>query len=618
MCGICGVWYFDNSRPVVRQILSNMTDVIIHRGPDEDGFYINNNIGLGFRRLSIIDVAGSHQPMSNEDEQVQLVFNGEIYNYQELQKTLKDTHQFVTIGDTETIVHAYEEFGVECFNKFRGMFALALWDAHKQRLVAGVDRFGKKPLYYWYDGEKIIFASEIKSILQHPDLVKELDPLALDEYLTYGFISAPRSIFKHIYKVPMGHRMIVTVDGITVEPYWEPTFCLPHEYDNRPVDELAVELRHHLIEAVKIRMISDVPLGAFLSGGLDSSSIVAMMSLQSNQPIRTFSIGFNESEFDESNYAQLVADRYKTDHTRHVVTPDIEEVLPKLVQQYDEPFADYSSIPTYYVSMIARQHVTVALGGDGGDEIFGGYGRYRYGFRHQIMQELVPRFARQMVATIGDNLPSFVRGRAFVSGVDKDMMHWLLYARIFRPKQRHQLYADKSIPLTIEANHQEILATALDRDWLSQFQYQDMLYYLPYDILVKVDRASMLNSLEVRAPLLDYVLFEFMAKVPPKYKMTQTGSKILLEKAVKDLLPQEILKRSKQGFSIPLAQWLRGPLAPLLQDTLLDKVAHERGIFDMSYVSDIVKQHIDGSFDYKFHLWTLLSFELWARTYFDS
>ncbi len=619
MCGICGVWYFDRSRSVAHQILSNMTDSIIHRGPDEDGFYIEKNIGLGFRRLSIIDVAGSHQPMSNEDQKIQLVFNGEIYNYQDLQKKLQDNHTFVTKGDTETIVHAYEEYGVECFTHLRGMFGLAIWNEREQRLVAGVDRFGKKPFYYWHDDEKIIFGSELKCILQHPDLQKEIDLDALDDYLTYGYISAPRSILKHVSKLPAGHRMIVNANGdITVESYWHPHFCMPNEYDNRPLPELAEELRHLLMEAVKIRMISDVPLGAFLSGGVDSSAVVALMSLQSDRPIKTFSIGFEESGFDESNYAQLIADRYNTDHTRHVVTSDLEEILPKIIKQYDEPFLDYSSIPTTYVSMIARQHVTVALGGDGGDEVFGGYNRYRYGFRHQFLQSVIPKFARPMVSAIGEKLPTFVKGHAFIRGVDKDMMHWLEYAVAFHASERRELYTNKSPNLVAEGFHRDLLSPTSNHDMLSRFQYQDMNFYLPYDILVKVDRASMLNSLEVRAPLLDYVLFEFMAKVPPKYKMSKTGSKILLKEAVKDLVPNDILYRTKQGFNSPMEYWLRDSLAPLMQDNLLDKTAQERGLFEHAYVSNLVQQHIEGRADHKWKLWALLSFELWARTYLDT
>lgn len=619
MCGICGVWYFDRSRSVSPRILSNMTDVIIHRGPDEDGFYIKDNVGLGFRRLSIIDVAGSHQPMSNEDQKIQLVFNGEIYNYQDLQKNLRDQHQFVTQGDTETIVHAYEEYGVECFKQLRGMFGLALWDDHQQRLVASVDRFGKKPFYYWHDDEKIIFASELKSILQHPDLHKEIDPEALDDYLAYGFVSAPRSIFKNISKIPAGHFMVVNAEGnIMVEPYWQPTFCLPHEYDTRPLPELAEELRHLLMEAVKIRMISDVPLGAFLSGGVDSSTIVAMMSLQSDKPVKTFSIGFTEDGFDESDYAQQIADRYQTDHTRHVVTSDIDEILPKIVKQFDEPFADYSSIPTTYVSQIARQHVTVALGGDGGDEVFGGYHRYRYGYRHQLLRSMIPEFARPLASSVGANLPSSLKIGRYLQGLDRDFLHWIVAATVSNTNERRDLYAQKSTALTAEQTQIAMLAPTENHDWLSRFQYQDMNFYLPYDILVKVDRASMLNSLEVRAPLLDYIVFEFMAKVPPKYKMSNSGSKILLKEAVKDLVPDSILYRTKQGFNSPLGQWLRDPLAELMQNALLDKTARERGIFDTSTVSKLVKNHIDGAFDYKWHLWALLSFELWARTYLDN
>ncbi len=622
MCGICGIWYFDADRPVNPALLETMTDEIIHRGPDEGGHHLEGSVGLGFRRLSIIDVGGSHQPMPNEDERVWIVFNGEIYNFHELRADLAARHTFRTAGDTETILHAYEEYGARCVERFRGMFAFAIWDAAAQRLTLAVDRFGKKPIYYWLDSEKAVFASELKCILHHPNFDKTLDLDALDEYLTYGYITAPKTIFKTVRKLPPGHTISITRDGRSrLEEYWHPHLCPPAEQDRRSLDDLASELRGLLTDAVRLRMISDVPLGAFLSGGVDSSAVVGLMSQISDVPVKTFSIGFDESAYDETHYAQMVADYCKTDHVREVVRPDVVSILPKLIHQFDEPFADSSMIPTYYVSQAARQHVTVALSGDGGDEVFGGYHWYRYGSRHHFLQSIIPASARPTAEKVGQIMPRFTKVGGYISVVSKPTHYWGTRFKFFDPEQRGALYLPAAAAELAHFPGERAKAEAFRRaeslDWLSQLQYSDLTVYMPGDILVKVDRASMLASLEVRSPLLDHKVFEFMARVPARYRTTLTDSKILLKKAVGSLLPPQIHTRNKQGFGIPLGEWLAGPLQPLLRETLLGAASRERGLFSQPVMSTLIDQHASGGTDHKERLWSLLLFELWAQEYLD-
>lgn len=616
MCGIAGIWYFDRERPVDPALLRAMTEQLIHRGPDEDGCYTDGSIGLGFRRLSIIDVAGSHQPMPNENQRCWIVFNGEIYNFQELRARLAAKHTFQTRGDTETILHAYEDDGPDCVQHLRGMFAFAVWDAGADTLTLAVDRFGKKPIYYLADGEKFIFASELKALLQHPGLKVELDLEALDEYLYLGYVPAPRTIFQQIRKLPPAHTLVVKRDGsLTPREYWHPHFIEPSQYDTRPLPELAAELRHLLTEAVRLRMISDVPLGAFLSGGVDSSAVVALMSQVSSQPVKTFAIGFDESGFDETHYAQEVADFCHTDHTREVVRPDVVAILPKLIHQYDEPFADSSMIPTYYVAQAARQHVTVALSGDGGDEIFAGYHRYRNVFRHLLLQRIIPARLRPLAGVIGRRLPKRFKIGPYLAHVAQPALPFLpMQTEFFDATQRSSLY-DTDMPLQSQTIRQQLLSETAALHWLSQYQYLDVRTYLPGDILVKVDRASMLASLETRAPLLDHIVFEFMAKVPPQYKMTRRDSKILLKEALKGLLPPSIYRRDKRGFVIPLRDWLAKPLNPLLRDTLLDSTAQSRGLFRAKSVRRLIEDHTKGKADHQHRLWALLCFELWAREY---
>ncbi|MCC7207908.1 MAG: asparagine synthase (glutamine-hydrolyzing) [Anaerolineae bacterium] len=620
MCGICGVWYFDPASTVEPQLIASMRDEMTHRGPDEAGIHTSGPVGLGFRRLSIIDLDGSHQPMPNEDEQVWITFNGEIYNFQALRHRLADRHCFRTVGDTETIIHAYEEFGSECVKYLRGMFAFAIWDARQQRLTCAVDRFGKKPLYYLLDHEKFIFASELKGILQCPGVDRDLDLDALDEYLAYGYITAPRTVFRSIRKLQPGHTLVVTQSGVaTVREYWHPALVPPEQWLTDSVNDLAARLRGVLLEAVRLRMVSDVPLGAFLSGGVDSSAVVGLMSKVSAYPVRTFTIGFEEALYDETSYAQLVADTCGTEHTREVVRPDIVTILPKLVHQFDEPFADSSMIPTYYVSQVARQHVTVVLSGDGGDEIFGGYPWYRYGLRQMFLQSFVPASLRPVAGRIGAYLPKATKIAPYVSVIDRAVAYWGMRTDFFDPAQRAALYKnDVRTQLRHAPGEQQKIESfkrAAGLDGLSQLQYSDLLLYMPGDILTKVDRCSMLASLEVRCPLLDHEVFEFMARIPSRYRMNLTASKILLKKAVGDLLPPQIHTRNKWGFSIPLGEWLRGPLADMLCDTLLSPNAASHALFDAGRIHLMFDHNLNGTADHASRLWSLLCLELWMREY---
>ncbi|MCU0514161.1 MAG: asparagine synthase (glutamine-hydrolyzing) [Anaerolineae bacterium] len=479
-----------------------------------------------------------------------------------------------------------------------------------------MDRFGKKPLYYLLDAEKVIFASELKAILQHPGLRLELDPAALDAYLYLGYVPAPLTIFRQIRKLPPAHLLRLHRDGtLTQTEYWQPRFVPPAEYDLRPAAELAADLRQRLLAAVRLRMVSEVPLGAFLSGGVDSSAVVALMSQVSTQPVKTYAIGFEDSAFDETHYAQQVATFCRTDHTREVVRPDVVTILPQLIHQFDEPFADSSMIPTYYVSWAARQHVTVALSGDGGDEVFAGYHRYRNVFRHRLVQRFIPPRLRPAAGAAAGRLPDALKIGRYVQGVAQPALeHWSMQTEFFTAAQRQALLAAPPA-LSAEDHRRRVLAATAGLDWLAQYQTLDIRTYMAGDILVKVDRASMLASLEVRCPLLDQEVFEFMARVPPWLRMTQQDSKILLKQALHGLLPPAIFTRDKRGFMIPLRRWLQQPLKPLLYDTLLDATARQRGLLQTGAVQRLITEHVSGQVDHQHRLWALLCLELWARDY---
>lgn len=624
MCGICGKFNFLNGRPVEDDLLDRMCRQLWHRGPDDQGMYIKNHIGLGMRRLSIIDVAGGHQPIHNEDKTIWVVCNGEIYNFLELRDDLERRgHVFLTNSDTEVIVHAYEAFGMDFLGKLRGMFAIALWDSDKQRLVLARDRVGKKPLYYTVSNGALLFASEIKSLLQDAFVSRQVDPRALDLYLTYQFVPAPLTMFQGILKLPPASMLVCQKGAITVEPYWR--------LDDTPADtfepeECSERLIGLLRESVKLRMISDVPLGAFLSGGLDSSLVTALMAEQSRGPVKTFSIGFEEEEFSELQFARAVAERFGTDHQELIVKPDIAELIPKLVGHFDEPFGDSSAIPTYYLAEMTRRSVTVALSGDGGDELFAGYWKYPL-FEQMIRQpQLISRVKTGLHRGFSVVDPTMFREGSTVGRLVRSMIvrtmspesrnfHWLSY---FDPYSKRRMYSDEMTRHLFSHNAESWYAGQLDRshrqDAMSRILMADFISYLPDDLLTKVDMTSMANSLEVRCPLLDHHLVEYAARIPWSYKVRHGGTKWILKKACAGLIPGEILGRHKQGFAIPVNRWLRTSLKQYAYDTLM----HGKGTgvetyFVKDYVERLLAAHMSGVADYGGKLWLLLIFAVWHQ-----
>jgi len=627
MCGICGIFDLD-ARPANEELVRRMAGTLAHRGPDNDGFYDSATCHLGHRRLRIIDLSPlGHQPMTNEDGSLWVAFNGEIYNYRELRPELvRRGHHFRSQSDTEVLLHLYEDQGDAFLRELNGMFALALWDAHRQRLLLARDRFGKKPLYFWSDGRRLLFGSELKALLAEAQVPRELDLGALSDYLSFGYIPCPATIFRGIYKLPPASWLAVerdpSGDGLRLtgpERYWnlhyQPDFALTEE-------ECAARIRELVRDAVRIRMYSDVPLGAFLSGGLDSSTVVAAMAEVSERPVETFSIGFDESSFDELRYAEMVAKKFRTNHHTFRCTPKALEVLPLLVHHYDEPFADSSAIPTYYVSKIARQQVTVVLSGDGGDETFAGYTRYEDGMQRWQWARVLPQsLLRSVFGVAAECYPVSARGwgilnRNSLGPLDAYAADLLVWQR----RQKHDLLAAESRVNAAGdpfARVRRVAAACGSDDFLSQMQYVDQMLYLPDDILVKVDRASMAVALETRAPLLDYRLAEFMASVPAALRYRNHTKKHLLKKAVSGVLPEEIVHRGKMGFGVPLKRWFQKDATEFARDILLSRLARQRGIFQPAEVEFAVEQHARGRRDFSHKLWTLLFFELWCQHWLD-
>ena len=643
MCGILGEFTFRGAFVDPRFIFAG-TDVIRHRGPDEEGYFFATAggehtgritsrsgvgqtdyvLGFGHRRLSIIDLKSGQQPMTNEDGTVWIDFNGEAYNYQDLQPMLEARgHVFRTHCDTETILHLYEFFGTDCVQYLRGMFAFAIWDTRKNQLFLARDPVGIKPLYYYLDQERLIFASELKGILAHPTVKREVDPLALCDYLMFNYVPAPRTMLKGIYKLPPAHSALVTADGeMTVSRYWQFHFEELYQKNVKSETEYAEELRAHLSEAVTMQMVSDVPLGAFLSGGIDSNSVAALMSLANQGPVKTFTVRFEGAPDNESDLARLTAQRYHTDHHEITVRPDFLQVLPDLVHQFDEPLGNSSLIPTYYVAHAAREHVTVALSGDGGDESYAGYTRYQYHLGlHRL--DLLPQAVRQpLFRALSGSLPRGIKGRN------------LLYRLSLSPSERYVDYLsgisglDRVSMLTPDARalmhsadseyFRSVWSDDSALDALSQMQYVDIHSYLSEDILVKVDRASMLTSLEVRVPLLDHKLLEFAATISPSLRLKDGTSKYILKRAMRDLLPDEILHKSKQGFGAPLNQWFREELTDFVRSVLLDDRARQRSIIDPEFVTHLLDWHKRKLCDYSITIWMLLALELWFRAYIDD
>jgi asparagine synthase (glutamine-hydrolysing) len=597
-----------------------MCATIRHRGPDDTGVFVSGPVGLGMTRLSIIDVAGGHQPIFNEDRSCAIVFNGEIYNHRDVRRELERRgHRYTTLSDTETILHAYEEYGEQCVTHLRGMFAIAIWDGPRQRLFLARDRLGKKPLYYSHDGTRLVFGSELKAILAHPEVSRRFDEQALAEYVAWGYVPDPRSIYQGIAKLPPAHFLVCEQGRVRVERYWD-VACAPpvkHEPEEFYV-ERALEI---LDEAVRIRLMSEVPLGAFLSGGTDSSVVVALMAKHSNTPVKTFSIGFEEQAYNELPYARAVAEHFRTEHHEEIVRPDAAHDVPALVRQFDEPFADSSMIPTYYVSRSARRHVTVALSGDGGDELFAGYLRYVDPAHVRAALRLPLSLRRALLGPAARLLPPGVRGidrlRDFVSGEDeyyvRQMTHGLstTHRAVFTPELAARVATD---PARVAA---PFLSAVRGMDVLSRRQYLDTHTYLPGDILTKVDRASMMVSLESRAPLLDHVLAEFAATIPADLRMKGMTTKYILKKVAERLMPAELVHRPKMGFGIPVTAWLRGEWAERSGDLVLGKRARARGIFREDFLRRVMDEHRAGRRDHASMIWTLMMLEMWFREKMD-
>ena len=628
MCGIAGLvdlWDAGEVRePEERAgILDRMCRIMTHRGPDDQGVMVTTGVALGMRRLSIIDLAGGRQPISGEDGSVTIVFNGEIYNFLELKPLLEARgHRFKTNSDTEAIVHAYEEFGPECLKYLRGMFAFAIWDANARSLFVARDRAGKKPLYYTITPKgTLVFGSELKALLEHPDVVRELNAEALDAYITLGYVPDPLSIFQHVHKLPPGHYLTFSDGIVSLKQYWDFDF---HAAEPLPEKDYIEELRTLLDDSVRLRLISDVPLGAFLSGGIDSSTIVAIMARHMGQPVKTFSIGFHEDSYNELKYARLTAKKFSTDHHEFFVTPDVCSIVDELAWHFDEPFADSSAIPTYMVSKLAREHVTVILSGDGGDELFAGYTRYvvdrkREGFG------LLPRPLRERVMRpLSQHLPHATWGRNYLHNISLDAIsRYLDSVSVFTSLNRKSIYtadfSNKLGPASYVSRLFQKLVDEVDSDEpLDRLLYLDSKTYLPGDILTKVDRMSMAVSLEARAPLLDHKLIEFVTRVPASFKLAGFETKYLLKKAVQDLVPPEILHRPKQGFGVPIQEWINQQLRSRLRETLTETRTRQRGYIDHHYVDILLDEHERGRRDHSTGLWALFMLELWHRQFLDS
>lgn len=626
MCGIVGVAYQRQGRVDVAE-LERMCSVIRHRGPDDEGFHISGSAGIGMRRLSIIDLASGHQPISNEDETLWVVLNGEIYNFRELRQELEAKgHRFSTRSDTETIVHLYEEYGDECVAKLNGMFCFALWDVPRKRLLLARDRAGEKQLYYAMKDGKFVFGSEIKCLLQTDVVSKDLDAAALDAYFAYLYVPSPATLFRDVRELPPAHILVFDSNGPRIRRYWQLEFEVSRETDPRA---LAEEFRQRFEKAVRDRLVSDVPLGALLSGGIDSSAIVAAMRAHATGALKTFSIGYGSesSYYDERRYARMVAERFATEHHEFVVEPDVVDLIPKLVRAFDQPFADSSAIANYYVFRETRKHVTVVLSGLGGDEVAAGYERY-VGIRLQKYYRELPRWLREeCIERVVGRLPDARSGSRFVERIKRFVRTGALssddayyrYVTAFGDEQRQGLYSEQLQSLVrIEATREEFDAhfsrPGID-DVLNRALYTDLMMYLPGDLLTLTDRMSMLHSVEARAPFVDHTLMEFMASVPPALKLRGFEKKHLLKRAFADVLPREILHRRKQGFTVPLTLWFRKELSPLVRDVLSRERIERTGLLDWRPIERLVKEHVEHRENHHSRLWALLMFMVWYELY---
>ena len=626
MCGFVGIFDSGGQGQIDRAALARMNDSLFHRGPDDSGEYIAPGIGLAHRRLSIIDLVGGRQPLFNEDHTVVVVYNGEIYNFQPLARELAERgHQFRTKSDTEVIVHAWEEWGAACVERFRGMFAFALWDEAKEILFLARDRLGIKPLYYMVvQGGTIVFGSELKALALYPDFARDVDSQAVEDYFAYGYVPDPKTIYRGVAKLAPGCSLTYRRGEPMADPhaYWDVSFESKRNVDEADACEELVDL---LREAVEIRMIADVPLGAFLSGGTDSSSVVAMMSRLSPNPVDTCSIGFRQSDYDESRFSAQVAEACRTRHHAYEVEPDAFDLVDKLVSFYDEPFADSSAIPTFRLCALAREHVTVALSGDGGDEVFAGYRRYRWHHYEELVRGVVPaRLRRVLFGALGvlypkmDWAPKPLRAKATLQGIARDTVEGYFHSvsistdnlreRLYSPAMRRDLQGYRAIEVV-----RKHMQNAPTDHHLHAIQYADLKTYLPGDILTKVDRASMASSLEVRVPMLDHLLVEWAARLPPDMKLKGREGKYILKKAIEPFVERNILYREKMGFVVPLANWFRGPLRQRVRESLTGPTLADAGLFNIDFVATLVDQHQTGLRDHSAVIWALIMFESFLR-----
>ena len=626
MCGITGIVRRDGAQ-IDRELLARMNEAIRHRGPDDDGFYFSEGVGLAMRRLAIIDLKSGRQPIHNADRTAWIVFNGEIYNYRELRKQLEALgHTFYTDSDTEAIIHAYDEYGTDCPKHLRGMFALAIWNERDKSLFLARDRVGKKPLLYAQTSDQLIFGSEFTALLAHPAVSREVNYEAIHHYLSFISVPAPLTAYQAIRKLEPGHWLLWQNGEVKSERYWHIDFSRKVNLSEQEAGERVSEL---LRDAVRVRLMSEVPLGAFLSGGIDSSAVVALMAQESSEPVKTFSIGFEEQDFSELHHARRVAEHVGAEHHEFIVRPNAMEILPTLVEHYGEPFADSSAIPSYYVSRETRRFVTVALNGDGGDECFAGYERYAAMNLAQRYTKLLPAAVRNgVVANLANALPEFTtrgvlgKGKRFLKAASlspiERYLRWIsafdenakldLYSEAFRERTKDFSTVGIIQPWFAKANGAGIVDASL---------LTDTMTYLPNDLLVKMDIASMTVSLEARSPFLDHHLMEFAASLPEKLKLRRMTTKYLLKRILKDLVPAENLSRSKMGFGVPIGHWFRGTMQPFLRETLLSEKALGRNLFQKDKVRQIVDQHVEGRIDHSHRLWSLLMLELWFQRFID-
>jgi len=627
MCGITGIVRNDGAQ-IDRELLARMNDAIRHRGPDDDGFYFGDGVGLAMRRLSIIDLKSGHQPIHNSDQTAWIVFNGEIYNYRELRKQLEDRgHHFYTDSDTEAIVHAYDEYGTECPKYLRGMFAFAIWDERAKSLFLARDRVGKKPLLYAQLNGQFVFGSEFMALLQHPDVSRDVNYEAIHHYLSFICVPAPLTAYQAIRKLQPGHSLLWKNGEIKLERYWQIDFSHKISISEAEAGERVVDL---LRDAVKVRLMSEVPLGAFLSGGIDSSAIVALMAQESSEKVKTFSIGFEEQDFSELHHARRVAEHVGAEHHEFIVRPDAMEILPTLVEHYGEPFADSSAIPSYYVSRETRKYVTVALNGDGGDECFAGYERYAAMNLAQRYAKILPAAIRNgVIQNVSRALPEFQsranplrKAQRFLDAASlSPVQRYLRWVSAFDEQAKLNLYSDDFLNQTAAFSTVGFLepwfAKANGSGIVDASLLTDTMTYLPNDLLVKMDIASMTVSLEARSPFLDHHLMEFAASLPESLKLRGMTTKYLLKRVLKQFVPAENLTRAKMGFGVPIGHWFRGTMQPFLRETLLSEKALARGLFNRDRVRQLVDQHVANRVNHEHRLWSLLMLELWFQRFID-